>query len=74
MDIDGRWVSGDGASKLNWQWDTVGQEHKKDKKPDLQRWQIRRENELLLSEIRDRGEWGTLHFTGPAVSVLHLVP
>ncbi|KAJ5648400.1 hypothetical protein N7490_004772 [Penicillium lividum] len=63
MDIDGRWVSGDNGSKLNWQWDTLGVESKE--KPSLQRWQIRRENELLLSEIRDRAEWGTLHFTGP---------
>ncbi|KAJ5760913.1 hypothetical protein N7520_008069 [Penicillium odoratum] len=63
MDIDGRWVSGDNGSKLSWQWDTVGIESKE--KPGLQRWQIRRENELLLSEIRDRAEWGTLHFTGP---------
>ncbi|KAJ5577640.1 uncharacterized protein N7459_006604 [Penicillium hispanicum] len=66
MDIDGRWLSGDGASTLNWQWDTVGAENKKKTPPTLQRWQIRRETELLLSEIGDRGEWGTLHFTGPA--------
>lgn len=71
MDIDGRWVSGDGGSRINWEWDTLDSENKKDKKPNLQRWQVRRENELLLSEIADRGEWGTLHFTGPAVSTIH---
>ncbi|KAJ5953222.1 hypothetical protein N7454_000118 [Penicillium verhagenii] len=63
MDIDGRWLSGDTGSKINWEWDTVNIENKE--KPTLQQWKIRRENELLLSEIRDRAEWGTLHFTGP---------
>ncbi|KAJ5723387.1 hypothetical protein N7488_001422 [Penicillium malachiteum] len=65
IDIDGRWVSGDTGSRINWEWDTVNVESTKNKNPSLQRWQIRRENELLLSEIRDRAEWGTLHFTGP---------
>jgi hypothetical protein len=74
MDIDGRWVSGDGGSQLNWQWDTLGvedaknEQRKNNKKSGLQRWQIRRDAELDLSEIRDRAEWGTLHFTGPDVS------
>lgn len=74
MDIDGRWVSGDGGSQLNWQWDTLDVEDANNgtsdnnKKSGLQRWQIRRDSELDLSEIRDRAEWGTLHFTGPDVS------
>ncbi|KAJ6011320.1 hypothetical protein N7451_002732 [Penicillium sp. IBT 35674x] len=63
MDIDGRWVSGDDGSKINWDWDTVDIGNKA--KPNLQQWKLRRESELLLSEIRDRAEWGTLHFTGP---------
>lgn len=67
MDLDGRWMSGDTASKITWTWDILEGEHKK---PVLQRWQVQRENQLLLSEIRDRAEWGTLHFTGPAVSIL----
>lgn len=66
MDIDGRWVSGDDGSKINWDWDTVKIDNAA--KPNLQQWKIRRESELLLSEIRDRAEWGTLHFTGPTVS------
>ncbi|EAW09666.1 putative glutaminase [Aspergillus clavatus NRRL 1] len=63
MDLNGRWVSGDAGSTIVWQHDTFGLE---EKKPTLQKWQFRRQNELLLSEIRDRAEWGTLHFTGPA--------
>jgi hypothetical protein len=66
MDIDGRWVSGDDGSKINWDWGTVN--IKNTAKPNLQQWKIRRDTELLLSEIRDRAEWGTLHFTGPTVS------
>ncbi|KAF7590514.1 hypothetical protein BBP40_002702 [Aspergillus hancockii] len=63
MDVNGRWVSGDAGSKITWQYDGIDI---KDRKPTLQRWQFKRESELLLSEIRDRAEWGTLHFTGPA--------
>lgn len=71
MDIDGRWVSGDRGSQLNWQWDTLDVEDEMSnnkKNSGLRRWQIRRDAELDLSEIRDRAEWGTLHFTGPDVS------
>ncbi|PYH76715.1 putative glutaminase [Aspergillus uvarum CBS 121591] len=63
MDINGRWVSGDTGSQLTWQYDGYSSE---ESKPTLRRWRVRRESELLLSEIRDRAEWGTLHFTGPA--------
>ena len=65
MDVDGRWVSGDTGSKIKWEIDDLETEHEG---LTLKRWQVRRENELLLSEIRDRAEWGTLHFTGPCVS------
>lgn len=68
MDVDGRWVSGDTGSQVKWEWDTLNVEANKDKLPGLQRWQVRRTTELLLSEIRDRAEWGTLHFTGPATA------
>lgn len=64
MDVNGRWVSGDAGSKITWQHDGF---NAKGSKPTLQRWRFKRETELLLSEIRDRAEWGTLHFTGPAV-------
>ncbi|BCR85607.1 putative glutaminase [Aspergillus chevalieri] len=60
MDLNGRWVSGDQGSPISWEHDVI------DLEQALQRWQIRRQNELLLSEINDRAEWGTLHITGPA--------
>jgi hypothetical protein len=69
MDVDGRWVSGDTHSKITWGWDKLKTPHEKSNS-DLQRWQIQRETELELTETRDRAEWGTLHFTGPAVSFL----
>lgn len=64
MDVNGRWLSGDAGSQISWQYGTV---KTKSNKATLPRWQIQRQEELLLSEINDRGEWGTLHFTGPAV-------
>lgn len=63
MDINGRWVSGDSGNQISWTHDGVGTKGK----AALHRWQIQRQTEQLLSEINDRGEWGTLHFTGPAV-------
>jgi hypothetical protein len=64
MDVDGRWVSGDTGSKIKWE---IGNLETEQEGLALKRWQVQRENELLLSEIRDRAEWGTLHFTGPCV-------
>ncbi|PTU21733.1 hypothetical protein P175DRAFT_0522951 [Aspergillus ochraceoroseus IBT 24754] len=63
MDINGRWVSADPASQITWQYDNgLGSGNK----PTLQRWRLQRQSQLLLSEIRDRAEWGTIHFTAPA--------
>jgi hypothetical protein len=65
MDVDGQWVSGDVRNTINWKLDTLKTEAKK---INLQRWQVHRETEQLLSENNDHSEWGTLHFTGPPVS------
>lgn len=70
MDVDGRWVSGDTGSKIKWGWDILKTEHEE---LGLNRWQVQRETELLLTETRDRAEWGTLHFTGPSVSHISLI-
>ncbi|KAL2222951.1 hypothetical protein M432DRAFT_28835 [Thermoascus aurantiacus ATCC 26904] len=63
IDLNGQWVSGDRGSQIVWKFDNVILEGHKG---SLRKWQVRRETELLFSEIRDRAEWGTLHFTGPA--------
>lgn len=68
MDINGRWVSGDSDSQITWQHET--ERPSVDGSPNLQRWRLQRETQLLLSEIHDRAEWGSIHFTGPAVRIL----
>lgn len=67
MDVNGGWVSGDTRSHISWQYDAFDAN---DNKPALRRWRFQRQSELLFSEIRDRAEWGTLHFTAPAVCKL----
>ncbi|KAL4885116.1 hypothetical protein BJY04DRAFT_160101 [Aspergillus karnatakaensis] len=64
IDINGRWVSGDPNSQISWQFDT--ERVSVEDSPTLQRWRLQRESQALLSEIHDRAEWGTIHFTAPA--------
>ncbi|KAL8924818.1 MAG: hypothetical protein Q9172_002533 [Xanthocarpia lactea] len=63
VDLNGQWVSGNRGSQIVWEL-AHQQLGKSDK--GLKTWEIRRETELLLSEVRDQAEWGTLHFTGPS--------
>ncbi len=63
VDINGQWASGDRQTQIV--WDFAHQELADGK--GLKTWKITRRTELLFSEIRDRSEWGTLYFTGPAV-------
>ena len=71
VDLNGQWVSGNRGSQIVWEL-AHQQLGKSDK--GLKTWKIRRETELLLSEVRDQAEWGTFYFTGPSVSPkLHLV-
>ena len=63
MDVNGFWVSGDGASKLAWSMTDVAYSDV----PQLRTWEIKREEELLFSEFGDRAEWGKLLFSGPSV-------
>lgn len=68
LDINGRWVSNDANSKITWQFET--ERASLQTSPTLQRWTLQRENQLLLSELHDRAEWGAIHLTGPAVRFL----
>lgn len=63
VDVNGQWASGNRASDIVWEFGQ--QEISKDE--GLKTWKIRRETEELLSEWRDQAEWGTLHFSAPAV-------
>ncbi|WEW55210.1 hypothetical protein PRK78_000639 [Emydomyces testavorans] len=62
MDMNGQWVSGDRGSLIEWRFDQIAPETG-DK--SLLKWQVNRRNELLFSELWDRSEWGSLHFTAP---------
>lgn len=64
VDVNGQWVSGDRGSQIVWNFDSVHTESASDK---LKKWEIKRQNELLVSEFADRSEWGTLHFVAPKV-------
>ena len=64
IDINGQWASGDRGSQIV--WDLAEQNLAEGK--GLKTWKIRRETELLLSEVRDQAEWGALHFSAPWVS------
>jgi hypothetical protein len=61
-DVNGQWVSGDRGKSVIWGLD----DHHLDGKHALKSLYMRREHEEVLKEIEDRGEWGTLYFTGPA--------
>jgi len=66
IDINGMWASGSSDSEITWHLghqDTCPSAHTK---TSLKTWKVSRRTEQLFSEYWDRGEWGTLHFTGPA--------
>ncbi|KAG8534069.1 uncharacterized protein KY384_000912 [Bacidia gigantensis] len=61
VDLNGQWVSGDRGSDVEWHFE----QSLLPKGRGLKTWTVKRQRELLLSEIRDRAEWGTLHFSAP---------
>ncbi|TVY57638.1 putative glutaminase [Lachnellula cervina] len=65
VDLNGLWVSANRDNKIQWEF---GQEHIEGKKENapLKTWKVKRMTEQLLTEDADRGEWGTLFFTGPS--------
>lgn len=66
VDVNGQWVSGNRGSQITWE---LEQNQPGEDESELKTWSIKRRDELLFTEIDDRAEWGTLRFTGPAVSV-----
>jgi hypothetical protein len=65
VDMNGQWVSGNRGNEIVWE---LGQTAFDKGKHGLKTWKVRRRTEQLLTEYRDRAEWGTLHFTAPSVS------
>jgi len=65
VDVNGLWVSANRGNTIQWEFNQAHIEGKKENAP-LKTWKVKRETEQLLTEDADRGEWGTLHFTGPS--------
>lgn len=64
IDINGQWVSGDRGNQITWQ---LSQSSFDGAQPGLKTWAFKRQTEQLFTEYNDRAEWGTLHFSAPAV-------
>ncbi|KAI9680905.1 MAG: hypothetical protein M1829_000985 [Trizodia sp. TS-e1964] len=64
VDINGQWVSGNRGSVINWEFAHLQKEGEQGENI-LKTWIVKREIEELLSEYRDRSEWGSLHFSAP---------
>ena len=61
--MNGQWVSGDRGSHIVWELE----EHQLSEDKYINTWKVKREEELLFSEIADRAEWGTFYFSAPSV-------
>jgi hypothetical protein len=63
MDVNGQWVSGNRASKIEW-----GLEHMalEDTNHGFKTFRVRRHVEQLFTEFNDRAEWGTLYVSAPS--------
>lgn len=64
-DVNGEWVSGNPDSKIHWDLGDVAQPSTRSSSKS---WQVSRDEQQLFTETRDRSEWGTLYFTGPALA------
>jgi hypothetical protein len=62
IDLNGLWVSANRGNEIVWELSHSQTSASK----GLKTWKVKRRVEQLLSEDADRGEWGTLHFTGPS--------
>lgn len=63
IDVNGLWVSANRGNQIIWNLDQA--RHTTTNEGPLKTWKVKRRVEQLLTENADRGEWGTLHFTGP---------
>lgn len=62
IDLNGLWVSANRGNEIVWELSHT----KTSASKGLKTWKVKRRVEQLLTEDWDRGEWGTLHFTGPS--------
>lgn len=68
IDVNGEWVSGNRGNKITWELSERDPPKKarEDTEVPIKTWKVKRINEQLLTEISDRSEWGTLHFSAPS--------
>ena len=67
-DLNIEWVTGNRGNDIKWQFHepkSSGSEDKGSSTP-IRTWKVERGTQQLLTEFRDRAEWGTLHFSGPS--------
>lgn len=63
--MNGQWVSGDRANKIDWEF----QQDVFEKGGGLKTFKFQRQTEQLFTEHFDRSEWGSLYFTAPLVGL-----
>ena len=62
VDVNGQWVSGHRSSDIVWSFEETDYEDTQ----KLKTFKVKRKHEQLFTEVRNRAEWGELHFTGPS--------
>lgn len=67
VDLNGQWVSGDRNNHITWDF----QQQSFKNGDGLNTFRVQRKEEQMLTEHDDRAEWGTMHFTGPKVSLVN---
>ncbi len=65
IDLNGLWVSANRGNEIVWELSQSQGSSTTGQSP-LKTWKVKRRVEQLFTEDADRGEWGTLYFTGPA--------
>jgi hypothetical protein len=68
IDMNGQWVSGHREQQVSWSRERQTFDNGK----GLQTFKVQRREEQLLTEHRDRAEWGSLLFSAPLVWLLSL--
>ena len=69
LDLNGEWVSGNRGNKIRWDLSEPRSSQAggaEQAGTPIKTWKISRDNEELLTEFADRGEWGTLYFSAPS--------
>ncbi|KAM7186099.1 protein of unknown function (DUF1793) domain containing protein [Rhypophila sp. PSN 637] len=67
-DINGEWASGNRGNQIRWDLyePKASSSEEQSSSAAIKTWKVERSNQQLLTEFRDRAEWGTVHFSGPA--------